>query len=72
MSGARIPSAAEMETWPAPNYENPTTRRPVVLGVEIPLMAVVIIFTSMRFYSRTVILRALGSVGIIILLRPPS
>ncbi|KAF2713200.1 hypothetical protein K504DRAFT_517170 [Pleomassaria siparia CBS 279.74] len=55
-----LPTAEQMAAWPAPNYVNPQTRRPLVLGIEIPLMILVIIFTAVRFYSRTVIIRALG------------
>ncbi|KAF2265896.1 hypothetical protein CC78DRAFT_542861 [Lojkania enalia] len=56
-----VPTAEDMASWPPLNYENPETRRPLVLGIEIPLCVLVIAFTSMRFYSRTIIIRALGA-----------
>jgi hypothetical protein len=49
-----------MLAWPLPNYVDPETRTSLVLGVEIPLTIVTIIFVACRFYSRTVIVRALG------------
>ncbi|KAF2870875.1 hypothetical protein BDV95DRAFT_607990 [Massariosphaeria phaeospora] len=56
----RTPTPQEMAAWPAPNYVDPETRRPLVLGINIPLLVLMIAFISMRFYSRTVIVRALG------------
>ncbi|KAF2732919.1 hypothetical protein EJ04DRAFT_496088 [Polyplosphaeria fusca] len=61
MSGHRLPTPEEMASFPPPNYIDPETRRPFVLAVEIPLTALVITFVSMRFYSRTVLIRALGA-----------
>ncbi|KAF2659582.1 hypothetical protein K491DRAFT_565244, partial [Lophiostoma macrostomum CBS 122681] len=58
---SKVPTAEDMATWPLANFENPETRRPLVLGVEIPLMILVITFTAMRFYSRTMIIKALGA-----------
>jgi len=58
-----LPSTEEMATWPAPNYIDPATRRPLVLGVEIPLLLLVVLFVSMRLYSRAVLVKALGSVS---------
>ncbi|KAF2472809.1 uncharacterized protein BDR25DRAFT_200116, partial [Lindgomyces ingoldianus] len=55
-----VPTPADIAGWPAPNYVNPETRRPLVLSVEIPLCILVIMFTFVRFYSRTVIIQALG------------
>ena len=55
-----MPTPAEMATWPAPNYIDPETRRALVLGIEIPLMVLVIAFLGCRLYSRTVIVRAIG------------
>jgi hypothetical protein len=57
---ATLPTAADVLTWPASNYVDPITRRPLVLGVEIPLTILTILFTAGRFYSRIVIVKALG------------
>ena len=42
------------------NYDNPETRIPLVFGVEIPLTILTIVFVAARFYSRTVIVKAIG------------
>ncbi|EAT84731.1 hypothetical protein SNOG_08455 [Parastagonospora nodorum SN15] len=55
-----LPTIEDIIKWPAPNYVNPETRRPLVFGVEIPLTILTIVFTAGRFYSRTIIVRALG------------
>jgi hypothetical protein len=60
---SKQPTPADMASWPAPNYVNPETRRPLVLGVEIPLMILIVIFTVLRFYSRLTIVRKLGIVS---------
>jgi hypothetical protein len=57
---ATFPTPEDISKWPTPNYVNPETRRPLVLGVEIPLMILTTVFTAGRFYSRTVIVKALG------------
>jgi hypothetical protein len=57
---ATFPTSADIIKWPAPNYVDPITRRPLVLAVEIPLTFLTIVFTAGRFYSRTVIVKALG------------
>ena len=58
-----LPSAEEIATWPPPNYVDPETRRPLVLAIEIPLLLLVVLFVSMRFYSRTILIKALGGVS---------
>ncbi|KAH3938600.1 hypothetical protein HBI56_177080 [Parastagonospora nodorum] len=55
-----LPTIEDIIKWPAPNYVNPETRRPLVFGVEIPLTILTIVFTAGRFYSRTIIVKALG------------
>jgi hypothetical protein len=55
-----FPTLEDIAKWPLPNYIDPETRRPLVLGVEIPLTILTILFTAGRFYSRTVIVKALG------------
>ncbi|KAF1965814.1 hypothetical protein BU23DRAFT_397271, partial [Bimuria novae-zelandiae CBS 107.79] len=54
------PSAEEIATWPAPNYVDPVTRRPLVLGIEITLLILVVLFITMRLY-RTAIVKAIGA-----------
>jgi hypothetical protein len=63
---SKVPTLEQMALWPAPNYVDPQTRRPLVLGVEIPLVILVISFVAMRFYSRTVLVRALGLVSMLL------
>jgi hypothetical protein len=55
-----FPTIEDILKWPAPNYVDPVTRRPLVLAVEIPLTVLTILFTAGRFYSRTVLVKALG------------
>jgi hypothetical protein len=57
---ATLPTPADILTWPAANYIDPDTRRSLVLGVEIPLTILTALFTAGRFYSRTIIVKALG------------
>lgn len=47
---AVVPGIDEMLKWPTPNYVNPETRGPLLLGVEIPLLVLVIIVIAMRIY----------------------
>ncbi|KAK7714896.1 hypothetical protein SLS57_006967 [Botryosphaeria dothidea] len=48
-------------TLPPPNYVNPQTDVPAVLGAEISLTALMIIFVGMRFYSRLLVNRLFGA-----------
>ncbi|KAF2852107.1 hypothetical protein T440DRAFT_393792 [Plenodomus tracheiphilus IPT5] len=57
---SRFPTAAEFASFPPPNYVDPITRRPLALGVLIPMTVLVITSISCRFYSRTVLVRTLG------------
>lgn len=50
-------------TLPPPNYVNPQTDVPAVLGTEISLTALMIIFVGMRFYSRLFVNRLFGADG---------
>lgn len=45
-----FPTPEEMAAWPAPNYVDPVTRRPLLLGIEIPLFILVVLFNAMRLY----------------------
>ena len=50
----------QIASWPAPNYVNPESRGPIVLGLATPSMVLVVIFTGMRFYGKGVLRQALG------------
>ncbi|KAF2025151.1 hypothetical protein EK21DRAFT_77115 [Setomelanomma holmii] len=57
---SRFPTPAEFASFPPPNYVDPFTKRPVAMGIMIPMTALVVGAISCRFYSRTVIVRTLG------------
>ncbi|OAL02110.1 hypothetical protein IQ06DRAFT_346705 [Phaeosphaeriaceae sp. SRC1lsM3a] len=57
---SRFPTTEEFLSFPAPNYVDPVTRRPLALAVVIPMTVLVTFFISCRFYSRTVIIYTLG------------
>jgi hypothetical protein len=57
---SRFPTAAELLSFPAPNYVDPTTRRPLAIGIITPMTVLVVAFISCRFYSRTVLTKTLG------------
>lgn len=50
----------EMAAWPPPNFVNPQSRGNMVIGLTAPTMALVVIFTSARFYGKGVLRQALG------------
>lgn len=57
---SRFPTAAEFASFPPPNYIDPETRLPLALAICIPMSVLVTVAISARFYSRTVLVRALG------------
>jgi hypothetical protein len=57
---SRFPTAEEFLSFPAANYVDPETRRPLALAVVIPMTVLVVFFISCRFYSRTVLIYTLG------------
>lgn len=57
---SRFPTAAEFASFPPPNYDNPTTLRPLAIGIITPMTVLVITFMSCRIYSRTVLTKTLG------------
>jgi len=57
---SRFPTAAEFASFPPPNYANPTTLRPLAIGVLTPMTVLVVAFMSCRIYSRTVLTKTLG------------
>ncbi|KAF2650645.1 hypothetical protein K491DRAFT_125383 [Lophiostoma macrostomum CBS 122681] len=50
----------EMAAWPEPNFVDPVTRAPIVIGLTASTMILVVIFTAMRFYGKGVLRTALG------------
>ena len=50
----------EMARWPAPNFVNPESRGPIVVGITASTMALVVIFQCVRFYGKGVLRQALG------------
>jgi hypothetical protein len=57
---SRFPTAAEFLSFPTPNYDDPTTLRPLAIGVITPMTVLVVAFMSCRIYSRTVLTKTLG------------
>ncbi|KAF3048550.1 hypothetical protein E8E11_009603 [Didymella keratinophila] len=62
---ARLPdlllcNTTEFASFPPPNYANPTTLRPLAIGVITPMTVLVVAFMSCRIYSRTVLTKTLG------------
>lgn len=57
---SRFPTPAEFASFPEPNYVNPITRQPLVVGVMVPLSVLVIVFMFCRLYSRTILVNAIG------------
>ena len=55
-----MPTIQQMDSWPDPNYVDPETRRPLLLGIEMPLTVLAILFVGARFYARTYVRRVLG------------
>jgi hypothetical protein len=55
-----VATPEEMASWPAPNFEDPERRGGIVIGMAVPTLALVVIFTAMRFYGRGVLRHALG------------
>jgi hypothetical protein len=50
----------EMASWPAPNFDNPQSCSPVLIGLTAPTMALVFVFTGVRFYGKGILRNALG------------
>jgi hypothetical protein len=57
---SRFPTAQELASFPNPNYVNPVTRQPLVVGVTIAMSILITTFISCRVYSRSVLVRAIG------------
>lgn len=57
---SRFPTAAEFASFPPPNYDSPTTLRPLAIGIITPMTVLVVAFMSCRIYSRTVLTKTLG------------
>ncbi|KAF2663235.1 hypothetical protein BT63DRAFT_380313 [Microthyrium microscopicum] len=54
------PTEEEWNNWPAPNFVNPQSRKPIVIGVEIPITVIAATVVIARFYARTYIKHVLG------------
>ncbi|KAF2120488.1 hypothetical protein BDV96DRAFT_267591 [Lophiotrema nucula] len=50
----------EMASWPEPNFVNPESRGPIVIGLTVTTLALVVIFVIARFYGKGVLRQALG------------
>lgn len=57
---SRFPTAAELASFPEPNYVNPITRQPLIIGVTTTMSVLVISLLACRIYSRTVLVFAVG------------
>ncbi|KAF2084266.1 hypothetical protein K490DRAFT_18159, partial [Saccharata proteae CBS 121410] len=52
---------ADIASWPAPNYDHPHTRIPILAGLEIPFAIIMTAFVATRFYGRACITKILGA-----------
>lgn len=50
----------EMAAWPEPNFTNPETRGPIVVGLTVTTLVLVVIFSCARFYGRAVLRQSAG------------
>ncbi|KAL5381811.1 hypothetical protein DPSP01_006994 [Paraphaeosphaeria sporulosa] len=57
---SRFPTPAELASFPKPNYVNPITRQPLIIGVTTAMSVMVIALLACRIYSRTVLVYAVG------------
>jgi hypothetical protein len=57
---SRFPTAQELASFPDPNYVDPTTRQPLLIGITTTMSLLVIVFLACRIYSRTVLVYAVG------------
>lgn len=56
----RIPPPAVLVDWPTPNYDNPQTRGPSLIIINIIFIALALIAVVGRFYARIVIKKWFG------------
>ncbi|KAF1994090.1 hypothetical protein P154DRAFT_586904 [Amniculicola lignicola CBS 123094] len=54
------PTPEDIASWPLPNFENPESRGPVVIGLTVFTMVFAVLFTGVRFYGKGVLRTALG------------
>lgn len=57
---SRYPTPQELASFPKPNYVDPITRRPLIVGVMGIMTVAVMLIMSCRLYSRTVLVYAIG------------
>lgn len=52
----------QIASWPPPNFEDPESRGPVVIGLTVSTLALMVLFTAARFYGRGVL--TAGALGV--------
>ena len=52
------PTPEEKAMWPPPNFKDPESRGGIVLGLTAPTLALVVIFTGVRFYGKGILKKA--------------
>ncbi|KAF2839760.1 hypothetical protein M501DRAFT_904272, partial [Patellaria atrata CBS 101060] len=55
------PTPEDIAGWPEPNYDNPETRAALVVGVHIGTTIVMVIFLSVRLYTKSFLKNATGA-----------
>ncbi|KAH8647311.1 hypothetical protein BX600DRAFT_152708 [Xylariales sp. PMI_506] len=53
----RFPPAAVIATWPSPNFVNPENRGPTLMIVELIMLGLALLCTSLRLYVRIVMIK---------------
>jgi hypothetical protein len=63
----KLPPVEVLLTWPTPNYQDPVTRGPALVIVNVILIALVMLTVAARLYTRLVIKRWFGLDDVFIL-----
>lgn len=53
-------TSEEKASWPAPNFDDPESCGAILIALTAPTLALVLIFTGMRFYGKGILRQALG------------
>lgn len=64
----QLPPVSVVLSWPTPNYENPVTRGPALIIVNIIFITLTVLTVVARLYTRLVIKRWFGIDDVFILL----
>jgi hypothetical protein len=64
----KLPPVEVLLTWPTPNYQDPVTRGPALVIVNVILIALVMLTVAARLYTRLVIKRWFGLDDVFILI----